>query len=518
MTTTTFQTNKDLPWQDWLEYITTFDKPGKQGLVGLMKSKKDDAVYVFKISQYINYLVQHELTVMRGLNDISIYCPHFCKALGSIICKVDPRTRKSGNPFEIQLGTSAYPIEKEVLLCEYIDKSTKLYNYIRGIDKIPEEVLYSTIKQVMMAIIIAQRQKRFSHYDLHSNNVMMRKCNKDLVFLYVLDEENQFCVPTLGHYPVIIDFGFSYIEDMDDGPLWPSMAHTDVGFMCDRFDWVADPKLFLVSVSDEIKDKRDSSQGRKLRRVVRNIFHPLKIDWGAGWDEGEKKGASDYITQMLRGYSKVSKIFDDFEHYCIDIIQTLVIMPIEKQDYSKIHVAYVAFLKEWLMIENQIESPFYNLYILKGIVDSARFVRAAYSDLATSAEAVATFRGQVLKRLDSVSKFCNIKKLHFEKMLCSLLVLSRSIEGILHDVIESRMAEKQKEYDRLPLQSPEAIYGALDANITDPYVYTNKTSICIVNSHTKETTLYKIPVEYLDTVNKMNTITRGTFVYDLYKS
>ena len=305
---------------------------------------------------------------------------------------------------------------------------------------------------------------------------------------------------------------------MDDGPLWPSMAHTDVGFMCDRFDWVADPKLFLVSVSDEIKDKRDSSQGRKLRRVVRNIFHPLKIDWGAGWDEGEKKGASDYITQMLRGYSKVSKIFDDFEHYCIDIIQTLVIMPIEKQDYSKIHVAYVAFLKEWLMIENQIESPFYNLYILKGIVDSARFVRAAYSDLATSAEAVATFRGQVLKRLDSVSKFCNIKKLHFEKMLCSLLVLSRSIEGILHDVIESRMAEKQKEYDRLPLQSPEAIYGALDANITDPYVYTNKTSICIVNSHTKETTLYKIPVEYLDTVNKMNTITRGTFVYDLYKS
>ena len=370
----------------------------------------------------------------------------------------------------------------------------------------------------MMAIIIAQRRKRFSHYDLHSNNVMMRKCNKDLVFLYVLDEENQFCVPTLGHYPVIIDFGFSYIEDMEDGPLWPSMAHTDVGFMSDRFDWVADPKLFLVTVSDEIKDKRDSSEARKLRRVVKNIFHPLRIDWSSGWDDVEKRGASDYITQMLRGYSKISKIFDDYEHYCIDIIQTLVIMPLEEQDYSKIHVAYVAFLKEWLMIENQIESPFYNLYVLKGIVDSARFVRAAYSDLETSVEAVATFRGQVLKRLDSVSKFCNIKKLHFEKLLCSLLVLSKSIEGILYDVIESRMAEKQKEYDRLPLQSPEEIYGALDANITDNYVYNSKTSICIVNSHTKETVLYKIPEEHLTKINGMNTITRGTFIYDLYTS
>ena len=62
----------------------------------------------------------------------------------------------------------------------------------------------------------------------------------------------QHYIPTNGHYPVIIDFGFSYINDMKDGPLWPSMAHTCVGFMSDRFDWVADPKLFLVTVSGEI--------------------------------------------------------------------------------------------------------------------------------------------------------------------------------------------------------------------------------------------------------------------------
>ena len=27
-----------------------------------------------------------------------------------------------------------------------------------------------------------------------------------------MDNDNQFCVPTFGYYPVIIDFGFSYSD------------------------------------------------------------------------------------------------------------------------------------------------------------------------------------------------------------------------------------------------------------------------------------------------------------------
>ncbi len=511
-----YEANKDSPWGDWLEFEQVFDKPGKQGLVGILKSRVDGNRYVFKISQYINYLVQHESVVMGGLNSISSYCPHYCKYIGNIMCDVDPSVRKVGNPF-LTDGIK-YTIKKEVLLCEYIEKSYKLYNYIRS-DKIPEEVIYSTIKQVLLAIIIAQSRKRFTHYDLHSNNIMMRKCNKDLVFLYVLDDDNQFCVPTHGYYPVIIDFGFSYIEDMDDGPLWPSMAHTDAGFMSDRFDWVADPKLFLVTVSGELKDKRPSRKSRKLRRVVRNIFYPLKIDWSAGWDDVEKKGASDYITQMLRGYSKVSRLFKEYEHYCIDLLQSLVITPIQEEDYSQIHVSYGAFIKEWLKIENQIESPFYNLYILKCMVDAARHVRAAYNDPLTTKGAVSTFRSKVLETLDHVAKFCNVKDIHYERLLCSLLVLARCIEGVLYDVISARMVEKGREYDRLPLQSSEQIYGAVEANIPDEYIYTEKTSVCIIDSRSGgKTDLYTIPKEKLTQINDLQPMARGIYLWDLIQT
>jgi len=235
--------NSDRTYTEWLEFEKVLDKPGKQGIVGLFRIKNTEFRIIFKISQYINYLVYHESQVMSGLNEISSYCPHFCKSLGAIKCEIDAKYRKNTlNPFIIQ---NKYPVIKDVLLSEYIDESCKFYNYIRS-EKVSEEVLYSIVKQVLLAICIAQKRKKFSHYDLHSFNVMIKKCDKDLVFLYKIDDDNQFCVPTLGYYPIIIDFGFSYISNMDDEPLWPSLAHTDVGFLSDRFDWVADPKLFLI--------------------------------------------------------------------------------------------------------------------------------------------------------------------------------------------------------------------------------------------------------------------------------
>ena len=75
--------NEDRPWEDWLEFVQSFRKPGKQGLVGLLKKRvtnddEDPEYFVFKVSQYVNHLALHEGTVMKGLNDISEYCPHFC--------------------------------------------------------------------------------------------------------------------------------------------------------------------------------------------------------------------------------------------------------------------------------------------------------------------------------------------------------------------------------------------------------------------------------------------------------
>jgi len=151
------------------------------------------------------------------------------------------------------------------------------------------------------------------------------------------------------------------------------------------------------------------------------------------------------------------------------------------------------------------------------MVDSARYVRSAYSDPQTEKDAVVTFRAQILATVDHVAKFCHIKNIHYEKLLCSLLVLSKNIEGVLYDVITSRMSEKNREYAKLPLQSTEQIYGAIEVNIPDNYVYNEKTSVCIVDCRSGTTDLYTIPVEELSHINKIQAMARGTYIWDLIK-
>ena len=520
-----YEENKDKKWQDWLSFDQTFKKPGKQGLVGLLNLKnlnnedkkneeKTSRKYIFKISQYINYLVQHENTIMSGLNDISPFCPHFCKGIGYFTTKINPKCRKDGNPFEL---SCKYPIEKEVLLCEYVDKSRKFYDFIKN-PKIPEKVLYSTIKQILLAISIAQKKKRFAHYDLHSYNIMMKKCNKDAVFLYVLDDDNQFCIPTFGYYPVIIDFGFSYIEDMDDSPLWTSLAHTNAGFMSDRFDWVADPKLFLVTVSQEIKAERKSKRGKKLRRIVRNLFYPITMDWESGWDNVEdEQGAADYITEMVADYNTCSDLFDEYEHYCIDLIQSLIILPLEKQSYENIHKSYGTFLHEWIKIEDEISNPFYSLYILKGLVDAAREVRSDYIHKEWRKEAVNGFKNMVYDRINSVSQFCRPKKINFEIMLCSLLVLARSSEGILHEVIEKKMVEKEREYGKMPVKSIEQIYATIEVNLSNKYNFNKNTTVFVFNCVVEDTDILTLGEEEIESINEIDPLCQGSELYDMYR-
>jgi len=509
-----FKENENKEYSEWLIFDRILDKPGKQGVVGLFIVKNTKYKVIFKISQYINYLVQHELQVMDGLNEISMYCPHFCKSLGMVNCKIDAKYRKNNeNPFVIENG---YPILKEILLAEYIDDSCKFYNYIRS-DKVSEEILYSVVKQILLALSIVQKEKQFSHYDLHSFNIMMKKCDEDLVFLYKIDDENQFCVPTLGCYPVIIDFGFSYITDMDDGPLWPSMAHTDAGFLSDRFDWVADPKLFLITVSDEIKIKRRTKKSKLFRRIVKNIFYPLTIDIECGWDDYGDDGASDYILKMLEKHNKNSELFKNYDHYCIDLLQTLIILPLQEQKSTdNLEKSYVAFLEEWIKIENEISNGFYNLYILKGIVNSARYVRSYYVNKNTREKAIKMFRLSVYEVIEKVSKFCVPKNVHYEKLLCSLYVFSRSLEGVLFKIMKSIVEKKNEEYKKLPLKSIEQMYGVISTNLPDEYIYNKKTKVIIIDSNKQKMEEFRIPEQELENINEITHLARGTYIYDLF--
>lgn len=505
-----FETKKDTYWKKWLEYDNVFTK-GKQGIVGLFKTTQGKK-FVFKISRYVNYLVQHEFIVMKSLLSISPFCPHFCKPVGILSCGMNPKIKKEGNPFEVEEKNL---INRDVMLLEYIN-GYKFYDFIED-KKIQEKVIFSIIKQVIVALAIAQKHNRFSHYDLHSDNIMIKSCKKNSVFLYNLGND-QVAIPTHGSFPVIIDFGFSYVKEMDNDWLWPSMGHTNVGFTSDRFDWVTDPKLFLVTVSSEIKNNKKTSNSKTFRRIVHNIFDKLPINFNSGWEDENRPSASDSVIKILKKHFEPSILFSKYDCHCFDLIQSLIILPLQKQDYSNINVEFKAFFNEFIKIETAVGNSLLSLCVLKEIVDSAREYRDDYSDLDTRDKAVEAFKNTVYSAIDQLIKFCFPKNVRFEVLFCAVLCLAKSLEGVMFDHMKKYMIEKNNNYNELPVSSIEEILGILMYNIQDSFEYDENTTIYIFDSVAKRNWTTQIKAVDLENINETASISQGPLLWSLYKS
>jgi hypothetical protein len=192
-----------------------------------------------------------------------------------------------------------------------------------------------------------------------------------------------------------------------------------------------------------------------------------------------------------------------------------VILPLQKQEYKNFETSYQAFLNEWVKIENEISNPFYNLYILKGIIDAAREVRHLYTIKETRDESIKTFRLSVYNIIEKVSTYCLPKNIHYEKLLCSLYVFSRSLEGFFYETMNKITKVKDEEYTQLPLKSVDQIYGVITTNIPDEYVYNDKTKIMVIDNVGKNMNEYRIPKDELENVNDITHLAKGTYINDL---
>ena len=79
---------------------------------------------------------------------------------------------------------------------------------------------------VLCALSISQAKKDFCHYDLHSSNILMCDCDKDLVMVHILNKNNSICIPTNGYIPKIIDFGFCKSLGSDKGRTTTANANS----------------------------------------------------------------------------------------------------------------------------------------------------------------------------------------------------------------------------------------------------------------------------------------------------
>ncbi len=493
-------------------------KAGKQGIAGIsvIENNGQTKKIVFKISQGVNYLAEHEFTVMTDLSKTSC-SHHFLKPIGLLEMDVniekdiylnrsfeesesnqekrESRLRKAvrtENPF-INRGKMT---KKSVLLMEMVENSIKLESYIK--QNLPKEIIFSAIKQVLAALHFAQKQCQFSHYDLHSANILMKRCSRDMVFLYVFNENQVIAVPTHGSFPVIIDYGFSFSKSVEKGPLYPSLAFTDTGFFSDRFDSFADMRLFLVSVLCEM-EKYDVP---KFKKLVKNNYKKTKVDWLSGWDEGVKYCATDKVIQKIRKI-KNATIFGKEKYASMDILQTMIIGKLEKKDTKFLKISYDSFTREFAKIEKFVRNSNMCLLILQNIIENARKVRLEYES-GNTLTSVGEFRRNVCEFIDSNIKFGNIRDIDWEIFLCSLLSLSNNMNGVLYRHMKKREKEKKKLYETIKIKKCSEMVVKL-SKVSD-YIYSQKTNVMVI---TNEKSFFMEKELDLDIIEKLNTCRDG---------
>lgn len=501
--------------KEWLRYKHTFNKNGKQGLTGVLSTVKDEygniQMYCFKISKHIDHLVDHEWSVVQHINKIYKYCPHFCRGVGVISVLSDIKLGNNQNPFMC----TTKPIYKNILLLEYLPDSYKLYNYLRAIDRISNDVIYSNIKQVLMAMWIAQLKTRFTHYDLHSSNVLVRKCDPNIVFLYVLDDNTKFYIPSYGTCSTIIDYGFSYCKSKY---LYQSLAHTEIGFTTNQFDWIADPKLFLVNISYEMKKKRGDLH---LRNIVKNMFDTLPLNWSSGWDDLDEQGATEAFASHLSKRKQPSKFLKKNIQNCVELIQTVIKLPFNPDtsddNLDKLDLAYDIFSIEFKKIEHVISDHPTLLYLLKELCDSVRQYADEYAR--NKEHAIKQIMIQFFEKLDSVAKFAHLPNFNKTKFVSSLFIIISDMENFLYVFMKYKQEQKKKLYSKMVIRKFKQLYSVIDYNLQLPYIFSKQSVVFVFDIANEKTVTMRLPDISIQSLNTMDDpYDKSNMLHSIYNS
>lgn len=500
-----------------IEHVRKLEQ-GKQGITGLLK--KDNRIYVYKISQYMNHLAKHEYLILNGLKKLATYCPHFCKEVELHTLPIHPNFKQSSqNPFEVH----PKPLYLDVLLMEYVKDAVSLCDIIRE-TKIPMSHVMGIMKQIMLAVSAAQDKRKFVHYDLHAMNILVQECYYDDVYVYVLDEDNAISVPTYGFRPVIIDYGFSSSKDLERHPSYISLAYTDSGYASPAFDPIADAKILLVSTAEDFKDYRPQFKyTKKFRNIVKNFFKSLDINWKSGWDKHQDPPIVDQIFKQIQFKHEDSRLFTKYPHICMDIFQSLVQVPYHSNidgSIQDLKLAYKVFVTEFVKIEQEINNTLYSLYIFRNIIDIASKLKPMYLSGNTE-DATLQFQREIFEVVNSIAKFCRLKDIQYSILLCAIYAFAEQLEYQLRHHLDKYLARKQEQYANMEIHTLKHMFAVIDVNFKETYKYNDRTRIHIMDIQREERHTYKCsdePNAFMDALNELPHYLVGKYILQHYRT
>jgi hypothetical protein len=516
-----------------LQYYKIFNEDTSQGVVGLLRPLKTSQetkkvfrldettfpisatdyffvedepahpIYVFKIPKEVNTLVDHEMKISKDMEELSTYLPHFNRIFEvkrDVKCYI-PNSRKKfqnqveSNPF------SSFNCVRDVSIIEYIPSKLTLKRYIT-------ETNFSgctdpLIHQLILALFIAQKEKNFTHYDMHLENVLLRRCLKRTFFWYKFLYEGvtiNRLVYTNGYFPVLFDYGFAYSKGLESTSYNNSLFFTNKGYTPFMFNEVTDFKTLIIRLAY----MRNCPS--KFKTIANDHFLKtnqvkFKLDKDTGWINTTVSSAAKIVCKRLGkaiikfdSEYKENFIYKELDNV-IELFGVLIKVPINQNNFKvkKLDNMVKNFLTEWNKIDVWFRSTVTDdkLNIIKRIVETINdLLQEEEENEPNNDDLNHKFKLKLFEIFDAFGDFVNVEDLDYGLFLASIIGISNFIEYTVYGEIQ-RYKKLFKFNDSMDSWT---LFNLIEDVVgpKEPYKFENDDSIVLFDCMEKSTSSFEL--------------------------
>jgi hypothetical protein len=220
----------------------------------LKKSNKPDFIIFFQnlfkgknkifSTKYEKIKTLHEAIIgLMAANKVREVLPTFIWTYGITPCNMPILEKPEHNMFSGCTIPVNYKNDGDYIgmITEYIE-GEGLGSFIHN-NKLTEEYLYSIVLTILYSLKYAHEMTGFIHWDLHTDNIQMRRLDQDDYYIYLPNEKKYLWVG--GHLATLFDFGLSSMKM--NGKLYGSFEFMEYGLNPNVNDSIQNDILKLFS-------------------------------------------------------------------------------------------------------------------------------------------------------------------------------------------------------------------------------------------------------------------------------
>lgn len=288
--------------QDFIDYLTnpTVLNVGsnKPNLLVFFTSFLEGKNRILAFKYDADDTLEEGMTGLLGLNSLRSIIPTFSWIYGFTKCNL-PIFRKNKNKFEIVSAcneTVEFKKRKYIgMISEYV-KGPTVESYVKDAN-VDGKNLLSLILTVLYSLKYANERINYVHWDLHSQNILMRELDNRDSYIYLPDVDEYLWVGT--NLATIIDYGFSSF--VYDNKIISKFSRPDLGInpeassspMNDVF------KIFsslYLGLFDEHNKDRTNQRARDKFIIIQQLY-------GKILGTTDINDIYDFVYQMSKNYS-----------------------------------------------------------------------------------------------------------------------------------------------------------------------------------------------------------------------